>query len=675
MILAKDTTVPATPNAKKGVVIPPITMSRTLKKLLNDPKFIASFPISTSTTVPTPLPTSTSPAYENNPLSLILLEYSPDFIHVVSLKGAFLYVAPSVRRVLGWEPEDLVGKSVADLAHPEDVVPLMRELKEGSAGVAIGDRIPGDTIFSGAETTKGSGIGVGGAVVPAGTRTVDMLFRARTKSGKYVWVESRGRLHAEPGKGRKAIVLSGRAKEMGRLPWGAIAKYGMTKPVYAPMENLPADNIGKVVKMVRREFWAMAGGSGSVSFLFVGSGVTDVLGWGAEELIGKRVTALVVDVDGNVDGEAARLLQRGGGVGEVKEVRCTMAKKDGGVAQVAVVVFSTSNGNQDTGKLRVSPAPFVVQIKLVDASNASTLPASLSSESTSAGTTSTSALVHPLDANIFEELETSRGTSWQYELEKLRFANVRLEQEIERLEAVVAQGAGGDVEGDSAVCAAESDKAEGPTTGDTQYHLCSPMDGSLDSSTEEFETIIQQLPQEDLYDPQYQSRPQYQEQHAPHSQQETAPCHYMYSIPQRQHSQSHPRLSQVPHQQQSMYATAPLQAPVPQTMTLPPLLQYEDHDGYNNNHHSYDEAREDLDQERRQKRMRYMGPRPEAQLPSRMPVAPVMGYPRPSHVPLSQVVVPSSRPSVSMQEWVQQQQQRYVPQLRGLKRAWTGHES
>ena len=35
-------------------------------------------------------------------LHLILLEASPDFIHVIFFKGSFLYVAPRVRKVLGY---------------------------------------------------------------------------------------------------------------------------------------------------------------------------------------------------------------------------------------------------------------------------------------------------------------------------------------------------------------------------------------------------------------------------------------------------------------------------------------------------------------------------------------------------------------------------------------------
>ena len=77
-------------------------------------------------------------------------------------------------------------------AHAENVVPLMCELEESSAtGVT-------------AATMGEQGM----------PRSVDLLYRARTKMGRYVWVECRDRLHVEPGKGKKVIILSGGAREM-----------------------------------------------------------------------------------------------------------------------------------------------------------------------------------------------------------------------------------------------------------------------------------------------------------------------------------------------------------------------------------------------------------------------------------------------------------------------------
>lgn len=203
------------------------------------------------------LPVSLSPS-----LSLLLLEFLPDFLLVLSLKGAFLYVAPSVRLVLGYEPQELVGRSISDVCHPADLVPLMRELKEGSvSGLSISGT--GDV---------GSSTGPASNLLP---KSVDLLFRALPKASTlspsseaqdisaeqsdfhpsqlssvsasqsplssetlssndlsngttppYVWLECRGRLHIEPGKGRKAIILSGRARWMPVVRWGSIDKTG-----------------------------------------------------------------------------------------------------------------------------------------------------------------------------------------------------------------------------------------------------------------------------------------------------------------------------------------------------------------------------------------------------------------------------------------------------------------
>ena len=116
-------------------------------------------------------------------LNLILLEYSPNFIHVLSLKGFFLYATPSIWNVLRLEGDELVRISIAEYCHPADLIPLTHELKELSA--------PSMT----------------------GRKTVDLLFRTRLAEG-YIWVESHRRLQIELGKGRKVIILSGRVRLM-----------------------------------------------------------------------------------------------------------------------------------------------------------------------------------------------------------------------------------------------------------------------------------------------------------------------------------------------------------------------------------------------------------------------------------------------------------------------------
>ena len=180
---------PPPPRERKAII------SKKLQALLSDPDFVNSLPISTSTIAPT---------FENTHdksqlLNLILLEYSPDFIHVLSLKGFFLYVAPSIRNVLGFEADELVGKSIEEYCHPADLVPLMRELKESS--------VP--------DTVTGS------------RRTVDLLFRVRSKSEGYVWVESRGRPHVEPEKGWEAIILNGGVRPMPMMRRGDVCRAGV----------------------------------------------------------------------------------------------------------------------------------------------------------------------------------------------------------------------------------------------------------------------------------------------------------------------------------------------------------------------------------------------------------------------------------------------------------------
>ena len=125
-------------------------------------------------------------------------------------------------------------------------------------------------------------------------RTVDLLFRARLKSEGYVWVESRGRLHVEPGKGREAIILNGRVRPMRVLRWGDAVRVGGVVPAVGGVE------------LVER-------------FLVVGSGIRDVLGWAVAETIGKLVFFLVVN-EGGGKRVMEEWMNRGGD--DIMKVKC-----------------------------------------------------------------------------------------------------------------------------------------------------------------------------------------------------------------------------------------------------------------------------------------------------------------------------------------------------------------
>ena len=51
----------------------------------------------------------------------LLAEYSSDVVLLLSADGTVEWASPSTREMLGWDPEELVGRGVADVVHHEDV--------------------------------------------------------------------------------------------------------------------------------------------------------------------------------------------------------------------------------------------------------------------------------------------------------------------------------------------------------------------------------------------------------------------------------------------------------------------------------------------------------------------------------------------------------------------------
>lgn len=69
-----------------------------------------------------------------------LVQNSSDIISVHDATGVIRYVSPSVTRMLGYAPEDLIGKNVFDLVHPEDIATVrasfLHTAQYGSRGIA-----------------------------------------------------------------------------------------------------------------------------------------------------------------------------------------------------------------------------------------------------------------------------------------------------------------------------------------------------------------------------------------------------------------------------------------------------------------------------------------------------------------------------------------------------------
>jgi PAS domain S-box-containing protein len=65
----------------------------------------------------------------------LIVEKSNDVLFTFNIAGEFSYISPSVKNVLGYNPSDLIGRSLISLVHPEDVLQIQqviqRNIKEG----------------------------------------------------------------------------------------------------------------------------------------------------------------------------------------------------------------------------------------------------------------------------------------------------------------------------------------------------------------------------------------------------------------------------------------------------------------------------------------------------------------------------------------------------------------
>jgi two-component system cell cycle sensor histidine kinase/response regulator CckA len=97
-----------------------------------------------------------------------LLENGTDVISVLDADGTLRYQSPSGERVFAWRSEDIVGRNVFDLVHPDDVPRVLEAfaaIAQGSATTTVGLRFKGgDGVWRTIEST-GRGSVQGGANV------------------------------------------------------------------------------------------------------------------------------------------------------------------------------------------------------------------------------------------------------------------------------------------------------------------------------------------------------------------------------------------------------------------------------------------------------------------------------------------------------------------------------
>lgn len=348
----------------------------------------------------------------------VLLENSDDVVHVLSLKGLFLYLSPASNRILEYDPSELVGTALSSVCHPSDIVPVTRELKETNNGASV-----------------------------------DVVFRIRRKRSGYMWFEGHGSLHTEQGKGRKCIILVGRER-----------------PVYTLSKAIVRESGG----VGDNELWTKLSTSGM--FLFVSSNVRQLLDKQPDELVGTSMQALMRP-DSKVHFGRILEIARCGKKGEVKH---EMINKRGQVLQAFTTIYpgDAIEGQKPTfvvaqtrllkySRNNVTSRPSMYVSKERDSqysvhtqySGGSPLPGSLAGN-TGSSTPMTSG-THPVyvtteespatfaghnglllghqdqslasDDNVFDELKTTRSTSWQFELRQMEKRNRYLAEEVQSL--------------------------------------------------------------------------------------------------------------------------------------------------------------------------------------------------------------------------------------------------
>ncbi|GAA5963319.1 hypothetical protein JCM21900_006555 [Sporobolomyces salmonicolor] len=331
----------------------------------------------------------------------LLLGHADDFVHVLSLKGSLLYCSPAVARVLEYEPSELVGSTLSSLCHPSDVVPVMRQLKDASS---ISNPI------------------------------VKLLYRIRRKHSGYVWIEASGKLHIEPGKGRKCVIAVGRARDVLKMHWNELRQSG---------------GLGDT------EFWTKVSDKGMI--LSATLAVQSVLGFLPQEMVGCSLFGLAlpehkqqleVAIQQALLGAPSTVQYKLKGRRDYIDVVTKFYPRhiepvESNVEQSPLHIGIIAQTNELNSERRKSGSAFSTQPPVYNSNVSGRSPAVSESDSTtssgSGGFQSTfKTLTHPsaISDNVFDELETRRPTSWQFELHQLQNMNKKLRDEKDYLIAL-----------------------------------------------------------------------------------------------------------------------------------------------------------------------------------------------------------------------------------------------
>ncbi|MEL7351331.1 MAG: PAS domain S-box protein [Cyanobacteria bacterium P01_A01_bin.116] len=101
----------------------------------------------------------------------LLADHSTDIISRQTIAGEYLYVSPAAYSVLGYDPEEMIGRNRYEFVHPEDAVTIQRKM------AAVAQRLANSAGQSGSFSDS-----------------APVVFRARHQQGHYVWMEASHRI-------------------------------------------------------------------------------------------------------------------------------------------------------------------------------------------------------------------------------------------------------------------------------------------------------------------------------------------------------------------------------------------------------------------------------------------------------------------------------------------------
>ncbi|KAJ0417173.1 PAS domain-containing protein [Aspergillus carlsbadensis] len=353
-------------------------------------------------------------------LQHILVENADDVIFVLSYEGEFLYLSPSCRTVLEYNPGDLVGKTLSTVCHPSDIGPVTRDLRACTS-----------------------------------IEPISVIYRVRRKHSGFAWFENHGGWHISE-RGRQFIVLVGRII-----------------PVYA------LDYLTKMEPdaLAENDLWAKLSLSGLI--LFMTSKSRAVLGRAPDDLVGKDIQDIIVGDSSQQDPGLQQALEtcRAGKQatfthkirhrkGHIFPARTTLYPGDINddnpapttpsflVAQLCFPKAPTDDALKSRSQSSDANLPSFPQQQqqqpdqapATTSASASTLhpkphpnysepfisPTSATiTTGSSPGKSTHTTTDHP--PTFFEELNPTRGSSWSFELRELEKQNRVLAEEVQRL--------------------------------------------------------------------------------------------------------------------------------------------------------------------------------------------------------------------------------------------------